>query len=452
MGTGSATGSSQDSSSTPATPSSPSKRNARSFSEGEEFQELAGGGSDGDEDDEEGAETPVFLRKQPDCIKFGKLKDYQLEGLNWMIHLRSKGLNGILADEMGLGKTLQSISVLAYSYEVLNINGPHLVVVPKSTLSNWMNEFARWCPALRVFKFHGSKEEREQWVEQYFTNAAASDTCYRPAKTDPATGKDDHSKSIRKWDVIVTTYEVINVEKAALRRFPWQYLVIDEAHRLKNEASVFATTVREFKTRNRLLLTGTPLQNNLHELWALLNFLLPDIFSSAEQFDEWFDLDVDDDDAKQSMISTLHKILRPFMLRRLKSEVAKGLPPKTETLLMVGMSSVQKELYKKLLLRDIDSLTQGGKSSEGGRTQVLNILMQLRKCCGHPYLFEGVEDRTLDPMGEHLITNCGKFVLLDKLLKKLKERGNRVLIFTQMTRILDILEDYMHIRGHEYCR
>jgi SWI/SNF-related matrix-associated actin-dependent regulator of chromatin subfamily A member 5 len=150
------------------------------------------------------------------------------------------------------------------------------------------------------------------------------------------------------------------------------------------------------------------------------------------------------------MISQLHKILRPFMLRRLKADVAKGLPPKTETLVMVGMSKVQKQLYKKLLLRDIDSIT--GNTSGKNKTAILNIVMQLRKCCGHPYLFEGVEDRTLDPLGEHLVFNCGKLTVVDKLLKKLKERGSRVLIFTQMTRILDILEDYMVMRGFKYCR
>lgn len=149
---------------------------------------------------------------------------------------------------------------------------------------------------------------------------------------------------------------------------------------------MFSQTVRSFRTSNRLLLTGTPLQNNLHELWALLNFLLPDIFSSSEQFDEWFDLDIDDEEAKKNMISQLHKILRPFMLRRLKADVAKGLPPKTETILMVGMSKMQKQLYKKLLLRDLDSITT--KVTGKNRTAVLNIVMQLRKCCGHPYLFE----------------------------------------------------------------
>ncbi|KAL7522328.1 hypothetical protein ACHAWX_007021 [Stephanocyclus meneghinianus] len=213
---------------------------------------------------------------------------------------------------------------------------------------------------------------------------------------------------------------------------------------------MFSTTVRNFNTEHRLLLTGTPLQNNLHELWALLNFLLPDIFASSEQFDEWFNLEIDDADAKKSMIEQLHKILRPFMIRRLKSDVAKGLPPKTETLIMVGMSKMQKQLYKKLLLRDIEAIT--GNNTNSGKTAILNIVMQLRKCCNHPYLFEGVEDRTLDPLGEHLVENCGKLNMVDKLLRKLKERGSRVLIFTQMTRILDILEDFMVMRGYKYCR
>jgi SWI/SNF-related matrix-associated actin-dependent regulator of chromatin subfamily A member 5 len=393
-----------------------------------------------------------------------------------------------ILQEMGLGKTLQSISILAYYYEFLKIQGPHLVCVPKSTLSNWMNELKRWCPSLRAIKFHGNKDDRADLIHNYFTNDAAAHDGKRPDRqvVDPKTGEliDDNSENPRAWDVCVTTYEVCNTEKQALSKFGWkvsgawcekfveycfsgisnmlskmliiacllnfrQYLVIDEAHRLKNEASLFSNTVRTFSTTHRLLLTGTPLQNNLHELWALLNFLLPDIFSSADQFDEWFDLETDDADAKQEMISQLHKVLRPFMLRRLKADVAKGLPPKTETLVMVGMSSMQKRLYKQLLLRDIDSITSTNNSN---RTAVLNIVMQLRKCCGHPYLFEGVEDRTLDPLGEHLVENCGKLFMVDKLLKRLKERGSRVLIFTQMTRVLDILEDYMVMRGYKYCR
>lgn len=186
----------------------------------------------------------------------------------------------------------------------------------------------------------------------------------------------------------------------------------------------------------------------MHELWALLNFLLPDVFASSEQFDEWFNLDVDDLEAKQRIISQLHKLLRPFMLRRLKADVETALPPKSETILFTGLSEMQKKLYRDILKREIDTVNGANTS----RTAVLNIVMQLRKCCNHPYLFPGLEDRTLDPLGDHLFLNCGKMVLLDKLLAKLQERGHRVLIFSQMTRMLDILEDYFLTKGYLYCR
>jgi SWI/SNF-related matrix-associated actin-dependent regulator of chromatin subfamily A member 5 len=346
-----------------------------------------------------------------------------------MIRLKENGINGILADEMGLGKTLQSISVLGYMMEYDGIRGPHLVMVPKSTLSNWCNEFARWCPSLRIIRFHGNKDERLEMAQQYLR---------------PAVAQED-----RDWDVCITTYEIVNLERTTLGKMAWRYLIIDEAHRLKNEESQFSQTVRMLSTQYRLLLTGTPLQNNLHELWALLNFLLPDVFASSEQFDEWFNLDVDDTEAKQRIINQLHKILRPFMLRRLKLDVEKSLPPKSETILFTGMSTIQKNLYRQILLRDIDTVN-GGNS--GSRTAVLNIVMQLRKCCNHPYLFPGIEDRSLDPLGDHLHQACGKMVLLDKLLAKMKERGHRILIFSQMTRMLDILEDYLISKGYLYCR
>jgi SWI/SNF-related matrix-associated actin-dependent regulator of chromatin subfamily A member 5 len=180
----------------------------------------------------------------------------------------------------------------------------------------------------------------------------------------------------------------------------------------------------------------------------LLNFLVPDVFASSEQFDEWFNLDIEDNDEKNRLISQLHKILRPFMLRRLKKEVEKSLPLKHETILFTGMSAMQKKLYRDILIRDIDAL----QGNSGSHTAILNIVMQLRKCAGHPYLFPGAEDRSLPPLGEHLVENCGKMVLLDKLLKRLKERGHRVLLFTQMTRILDIMEDYTVMRRFPYCR
>jgi SWI/SNF-related matrix-associated actin-dependent regulator of chromatin subfamily A member 5 len=213
-----------------------------------------------EDEDEEEEETPIFLTQQPSSIKFGNLKPYQLEALNWMIHLAGKGLNGILADEMGLGKTLQSISILAYHHEFLKIQGPHLICVPKSTLSNWMNELKRWCPVLRVIKFHGSREDREYMVDNMFTNAAAAHDGKRPDKPQIMDEKgelvDDNSDNPRTWDVCVTTYEVANNESKTLLKFAWKYLIIDEAHRLKNDASLFSKTVRSFRTANRLLLTG----------------------------------------------------------------------------------------------------------------------------------------------------------------------------------------------------
>ncbi|KAL2229791.1 UNVERIFIED_CONTAM: ISWI chromatin-remodeling complex ATPase CHR11 [Sesamum indicum] len=358
------------------------------------------------------------LVAQPSCIQ-GKMRDYQLAGLNWLIRLYENGINGILADEMGLGKTLQTISLLGYLHEFRGITGPHMVVAPKSTLGNWMNEIKRFCPVLRAVKFLGNPDERRYIREELLVAG--------------------------KFDVCVTSFEMAIKEKSALRRFSWRYIIIDEAHRIKNENSLLSKTMRLYNTNYRLLITGTPLQNNLHELWALLNFLLPEIFSSAETFDEWFQISGEND--QQEVVQQLHKVLRPFLLRRLKSDVEKGLPPKKETILKVGMSQMQKHYYRALLQKDLEVVNAGGE-----RKRLLNIAMQLRKCCNHPYLFQGAEPGPPYTTGEHLIENAGKMVLLDKLLPKLKERDSRVLIFSQMTRLLDILEDYLMFRGYYYCR
>ncbi|RHY03051.1 hypothetical protein DYB36_007935, partial [Aphanomyces astaci] len=397
--------------------------------------------SEREEDDEllHDKHDTVRLTVQPSVIKFGTMRQYQLEGLSWMVNLANQGINGILADEMGLGKTLQTISVLGYFKEFQNISGPHLVLVPKSTLSNWLNEFNRWCPSLRAIKFHGDKVERDRVVDQLLCPGLAADK--------------------RKFDVCVTTFEMCLKAKSTLSKFAWHYLIIDEAHRIKNESSQFSMIVRTMATEHRLLLTGTPLQNNLHELWALLNFLLPDVFSSSEQFDEWyaFNLDTEDEEAKKQMITQLHRILRPFMLRRLKADVEKSLPPKKETLLFVGMTPMQKALYKTLLLRDMNTLTGGSAASKSALQNIVMYvvvglefvgLVQIYRCCGHPYLFEGQEDRSLPPLGDHVVDNCGKMILMDKLLKRLKARGSRVLIFSQMTRVLDIMEDFCRMRAY----
>mmetsp|Transcript_40687 Transcript_40687/g.90456 ORF Transcript_40687/g.90456 Transcript_40687/m.90456 type:complete len:1088 (-) Transcript_40687:511-3774(-) len=373
------------------------------------------------DEEDEGERAGHRLQVQPSIITGGTLREYQMQGLNWLIHLYDNGINGILADEMGLGKTLQTISLCAYLYEYRGITGPHIVIVPKSTLHNWCNEFRRFCPTIRVIKFHGNAEERNYQKES---------VC--------APGK---------FDVVVTSYEMVIKEKNHFRKFHWRYIIIDEAHRIKNENSMLSRVVRMLRTNYRLLITGTPLQNNLHELWALLNFLLPEVFASSEKFEEWFSLGDGGKEKEAEVVQQLHKVLRPFLLRRVKSDVERSLPPKKETILKIGMTEMQRKWYAGLLQKDIDALNGGSD-----RSKLLNVVMQLRKCCNHPYLFQGAEPGPPFVTGEHLVENSGKMVLLDRLLPKLKERQSRVLIFSQMTRMLDILEDYCLFRGHQYCR
>lgn len=353
------------------------------------------------------------------------MRDYQVQGLNWLVSLYENGINGILADEMGLGKTLQTISFLGYLRIFAKKSGPHLVIVPKSTIHNWAQEFARWIPDIKVLVLQGEKQERQELIRTELLDGT--------------------------WDVTITSYEMVIREKSQLKKFAWEYIVIDEAHRIKNEESLLSQVIREFNSRNRLLITGTPLQNNMHELWALLNFLLPDVFSSSDAFDNWFSQQSGGEGGEDSVVKQLHKVLRPFLLRRVKADVEKSLLPKIETNLYVGMSEMQILWYKRLLEKDIDAVNGAGGKKEG-KTRLLNICMQLRKCCNHPYLFDGAEPGPPYVTDEKLIQDSGKMVLLDKLLKKYKAQGSRVLIFSQMSRVLDIMEDYCFLREYEYCR
>jgi SWI/SNF-related matrix-associated actin-dependent regulator of chromatin subfamily A member 5 len=273
-----------------------------------------------------------------------------------------------------------------------------------------------------VLVLQGTKEERHQLINDRVLN--------------------------QDFDVLITSYEMILREKSHLKKFAWEYIIVDEAHRIKNEESTLAQIIRIFNSRNRLLITGTPLQNNLHELWALLNFLLPDVFSDSAAFDQWFEGQGGDQDV---VVQQLHKVLRPFLLRRVKSDVEKSLLPKKEVNLYIGMSEMQIKWYQKILEKDIDAVNGAGGKRES-KTRLLNIVMQLRKCCNHPYLFEGAEPGPPYTTDEHLIFNSGKMIMLDKLLKRMKAQGSRVLIFSQMSRLLDILEDYCVFREYQYCR
>lgn len=380
-----------------------------------------------DEDAEEQAELDqevIRLESQPACITGGTMRDYQLEGLNWLLSLHQRDLNAILADEMGLGKTLQTIAFLGYLSLEQKAAGdsdakPHLVVLPLTVLGNWGREIEKFCPSLRVLKLHGSKDERPLQVQRLRE---------------------------REYDVCLTTYETVSSETAALKKVQWGCLVVDEAHRLKNENSRLAVILRQLPSQRRLLLTGTPIQNNLHELWALLNFLFPDIFTSSELFDTSVDAKLGTVDP--GLVGQLHWLLQRCLLRRLKADVEKGLPPKTETTIFLPLSAMQVDWYRRVLMRDLSALGAG----RGSFTSVQNIVMHLRKVCNHPYLFDGAEPGPPFVEGEHLIQNSGKLVVMDKLLRKLKEGGHRVLVFTTMTKVLDILEDYCLYRGHKHCR
>lgn len=372
-------------------------------------------------DEKHGGSAETVFRESPGFIQ-GTMRDYQVAGLNWLISLHENGISGILADEMGLGKTLQTISFLGYLRHIMGITGPHLVIVPKSTLDNWKREFARWTPEVNVLVLQGAKEERQQLIQDRLVD--------------------------ENFDVCITSYEMILREKSHLKKFAWEYIIIDEAHRIKNEESSLAQVIRMFNSRNRLLITGTPLQNNLHELWALLNFLLPDVFGDSEAFDQWFSGQDRDQD---TVVQQLHRVLRPFLLRRVKSDVEKSLLPKKEVNVYIGMSEMQVKWYQKILEKDIDAVNGAGGKRES-KTRLLNIVMQLRKCCNHPYLFEGAEPGPPYTTDEHLVHNAGKMMVLDKLLKRMQSQDSRVLIFSQMSRLLDILEDYCVFRGYKYCR
>jgi len=367
---------------------------------------------------------------QPSSLTGGELTGYQLDGLNWLISLYERGLNGILADEMGLGKTIQSIALMAYLKQFKKKNGFFLVIVPKSTMPNWSRECKKWIPTLDCLILNPVKEEREETLKLIAN---------------------------RKFEVVITSYEGVNLCINKLKKIKWELLIIDEAHRIKNENALLSKNVRLLQSKFRLLVTGTPLQNNLHELWALLNFLMPDIFSSSSDFDDWFGMgsnkegDEEGEENKEKMeeeaeernakiVQQLHRILKPFLLRRTKSEVERSLPPKKEIHIKVGLTELQKRLYKKLLT---SSLLQESK------TVYKNIIMQLRKVCNHPYLFDGVEEA--HPPENHLVIYSSKMRILDKLCAKLFGKS-QILIFSQMTRMLDILEDYCNERGYKYCR
>lgn len=433
--------------------------------------------------------------QQPSMLKNCLLKPYQLEGLNWLITLYENGLNGILADDMGLGKTIQSIALLAFIYE-MDTKGPFLIAAPLSTVDNWINEFGRFAPEIPVLKYYHQDgvKERTKLLRKFF-------------------------KSTGGTGVVVTSYEIIIRDAAQIISKQWKFLIVDEGHRLKNINCRLIQELKKINTSNRLLLTGTPLQNNLGELWSLLNFILPDIFADFEIFNKWFnfeDLDLQSDSSKlnrvindeleKNLISNLHTILKPFLLRRLKKTVlANILPPKREYIINCPLTPMQGKLYRmglsgklkktifkelikmfftlntkyigavsnksirdyitykladqgtddeppNTIIKEMDALYEEHLHKEFTSIKLQNMMMQLRQVVDSTFLFFfpylEPEDMTL----EVLLSTSGKLQVLQKLVPPLVKKGHKVLIFSQFVKMLDLIEDWCELNSLESLR
>ncbi|XWS39338.1 hypothetical protein CRYUN_Cryun18bG0043400 [Craigia yunnanensis] len=356
------------------------------------------------------------VTEQPSMLQGGELRPYQLEGLQWMLSLCNNNLNGILADEMGLGKTIQTISLIAYLMENKGATRPHLIVAPKAVLPNWIHEFSTWAPSIYAVVYDGCLDERKAMREDISRDG--------------------------KFNVLITHYDLIMRDKAFLKKIHWYYMIVDEGHRLKNhECALAQTLVSGYQIQHRLLLTGTPIQNSLQELWSLLNFLLPNIFNSVQNFEEWFNAPFADrsdvsltDEEQLLIIRRLHHVIRPFILRRKKDEVEKYLPGKIQVILKCW---------------DFGGAVVLLVAGSGKSKSLQNLTMRLRKCCNHPYLF--VPNYNMWKR-EEIVRASGKFELLDWLLPKLHRTGHRVLLFSQMTHLMDILEIYLRLNDYMYLR
>jgi len=488
---------------------------------------------------------------QPQLFTGGVLREYQIKGYTWMKSLFENGINGILADEMGLGKTVQCISLIAHLISE-QCQGPFLIVAPLSTIPNWYSEFKRFTPLIPVMIHHGAKEARYAKARKIYKKSPAGPWSVQP--------------------VVLSSYEMIIQDRKLIGHHSWKCLIIDEGHRLKNMNCRLIRELKQFNACNRLLLTGTPLQNNLSELWSLLNFLLPEIFDDLTSFESWFDMSLVTEDGGQekivraerenNVLTTLHSILEPFLLRRLKTDVKLDIPPKREVLVYAPLTKEQEDYYKSAVDKSIQSLIDAnndtgcddlfyssstpnttidgnedsssdrlgnrrksrrdinyaffdsgsrqsksmtlmkdeGKfrkvyadesSDEEGdekedeatddwyeqvsrmtsererkktevqaaakptgshvRLQLRNVMMLLRRVCNHPFLIN-YEHSEMEKPTERIVNLCGKMMILDQMLVQLKKKGHKVLIFSQMTQMLDIIADYLDFRGFEHSR
>ncbi|KAI5344856.1 hypothetical protein L3X38_012733 [Prunus dulcis] len=375
------------------------------------------------------------------------LEPHQVEGVSWLIRRYNLGVNVILGDEMGLGKTLQAVSLLSYLKVHKLSPGPFLVLCPLSVTDCWVSEMEKFAPKLKVLRYVGDKEYRR----------ILRRTIYEHGKEESSSSSDVLSLP---FDVLLTTYDMVLADQDFLSQIPWSYAVIDEAQRLKNPNSVLYNVLRErYLIPRRLLMTGTPIQNNITELWALMHFCMPSVYGKLDEFLATFkeagDPSSGHETAKlKEQLKSLRCILGAFMIRRTKSKLIESgdllLPPLTEITVLAPLVGLQKKVYMSILRKELPKLL--AVSSGGPNHQSLqNTVIQLRKACSHPYLFPGIEPEPYEE-GEHLVQASGKLMILDQLLQKLHGYGHRVLLFAQMTHTLDILQDFLELRKYSYER
>ncbi|QKX56045.1 uncharacterized protein TRUGW13939_03145 [Talaromyces rugulosus] len=370
----------------------------------------------------------ITITGSPTFLKNGELKDFQITGLNFLAYNWARRQNVVLADEMGLGKTVQTIAFINWLRHIRGQDGPFIVVVPLSTIPSWSETFENWTPDVNYVVYSGSSTAR----------AILKD--YELLK--------DGNPRKPKFNVMLTTYEYANMDFEFLRQIPWQFMAVDEAHRLKNRESNLYANLLALKCPARLLITGTPIQNNLAELSALMDFLNPGLVEVE------VDMDLNSEAASEKL-ANLQRTLKPLMLRRTKDKVERDLPPKTEKIIRVELSDIQLEYYKNILTKNYAALNEGA----GGQKQsLLNIMMELKKASNHPFMFPNAEAKLLEDVSRRedvlrtMITCSGKMMLLDQLLAKLRRDGHRVLIFSQMVKMLDLLGDYLTFRSYPYQR
>lgn len=381
--------------------------------------------------------------EQSPTYKGGRtLRAYQVEGLNWMVSCIKAQRSCILADEMGLGKTVQIVSLIEHMMSEELIRGPYLIVVPLSTIQHWRREIESWTD-LNVCVYHDIGDRTTKFTAKDMRAVIREQEWYYPGL----------GNSIFKFHILLTTFETILTDFEEFEHIHWRLVVVDEAHRLKSAGSRVLKMMRVLHVDRKVLLTGTPLQNNTQELWVLLNYLEPVKFASLEAFNRDFGRL-----HSQEQVVRLQQLLAPYILRRVKEDVEKSIPPKEETIISVELTTLQKQYYRAIYDKNKSFLYRGTKN---GLPTLNNIQLQLRKCCNHPFLIKGVEERELDELGgnptsaqvmEKTIECSGKMMLVSKLIPKLKRDGHKILIFSQFLKQLDLLQRYCEANSYIYER